>query len=374
MPKKHKDNFWTGPGKHWDVEDHVIGRPGLFRKVNENRWFKQQQELLLWMANTPYGRDLLCIPKHFPKITEISKKHITGVLDVKKVGNQYIVQKLSDFRPGAKYGNVIRHRWQLFQEYAQEYYRVKEPFFRKFPILFPVTPYAGMPCYTVTTVYPDPDPETSTVDGPVGNDIAPSTDTWANIRGGTGTLNAGPSVTTQDPNVGYSQGATNWKWMYRSIYLWDTSSIPDTDTIDSATLSPFGAGTKRETLASQEIVPVTSTPASNTDLVGADFNQLGTVAQAPVITVASYSTTAYNDFTLNATGRGNISKTGISKFGTRMEGDRADAEPAASNSAASVDGNYAEATGTGNDPKLAVTHSAAAAGGAPLIMMMGVGM
>ena len=43
------------------------------RRVNEDFWFQHWQPILLWMVNTPYGRDLLCIDKNFPPIIEIRK-------------------------------------------------------------------------------------------------------------------------------------------------------------------------------------------------------------------------------------------------------------------------------------------------------------
>jgi len=62
----------------------------------------------------------------------------------------------------------------------------------------------------------------------------------------------------------------------------------------------------------------TSTPAINTSLVAGDYQQIGSTSQtgAP-ISYADWSTTGYNDFTLDAVGLGNINKTGISKFGVR---------------------------------------------------------
>ena len=41
------------------------------RRLNEDKWFFINQPLLLWLANTDYGRDLLCIPKQYNEIIDI---------------------------------------------------------------------------------------------------------------------------------------------------------------------------------------------------------------------------------------------------------------------------------------------------------------
>lgn len=95
--------------------------------IKEDLWFKQQQRMLLWMANTDYGRDLLCIKKKFPKIIEIGKNHITCLSNIKKVNGLYHIQKTTAFKVGAKWANVIRYRWPEFQQYAQVYYAQQHP-------------------------------------------------------------------------------------------------------------------------------------------------------------------------------------------------------------------------------------------------------
>ena len=76
------------------------------------------------------------------------------------------------------------------------------------------------------------------------------------------------------------------------------------------------------------------------------------------ITIASWSTAGYNNFTLNAAGISNINKTGASWFGTRLSGDFDNSEPVYSASLiARVNIYLADNTGTTNDPKLVVIHT-----------------
>ena len=212
---------------------------------------------------------------------------------------------------------------------------------------------------TTTTVYPDADPETTTVDGDVRQSSAG--DTFANLRAGAGT-SAQPSVASSTcGTLNATTVSNNYDVLIRFIALFDTSSIPDTDTIDSATLSFHGRSKSDQMGGTHGIGVVTSTPASNTDLVAGDYAQLATTRQANDITLASWSTVGYNDFALNATGLGNISKTGVSKFGSRLSFDIDNSAPTWGSEESVAGGNYAaDDAGTTRDPKLAVIHTGAA--------------
>ncbi|MDI6815280.1 MAG: hypothetical protein QMC90_04290, partial [Dehalococcoidales bacterium] len=88
------------------------------------------------------------------------------------------------------------------------------------------------------TFYPDADPETSSVDGVVAdtnNDLP-----WADLIAEPGS-SAGPSTAGYVAFlIGSSSSANKWKNLYRTIFLFDTSSLPDNATITAATLSLYG--------------------------------------------------------------------------------------------------------------------------------------
>jgi len=147
-------------------------------RVDEQVWFDTVQPLLIWMANTDYGRDLLNIDKSFPLITQMGKNFVRS---------QYSPGKfITDFRVGAKWANVIRCRFAEFWNYAQ-YYPLRQ---------HSVIPAISRTMGTTTTLYPDPDPETTTVDGYAWN-IVVAGQSWANTRGGNG-VNADDSSTEVD--------------------------------------------------------------------------------------------------------------------------------------------------------------------------------
>ena len=160
-----------------------------------------------------------------------------------------------------------------------------------------------------------------------------------------------------------------WDNIYRCFFLFDTSPIDDADNIDSAVFSlvfDTTAGWFLDELSpAGAIALVECTIASNTAIASSDFEGTvgNTTRQATDKTLASLTVddTTYNDWTLNATGRGNISLTSITKLGARIASDADDTEPTWS----ADDQTYvapiaAENSGTSEDPKLEVTHSAAA--------------
>lgn len=231
----------------------------------------------------------------------------------------------------------------------------------RFPVLLAV----------VSDFFPDPDPESTSVDGMAGRRA--QDEAFGTIRSGAGTA-ADSAPIIMALWIEASTTSNQYRDILRNIVLFDTSSIPDGDTIDSATLGAVG-DEKEAGLGSLNWTLDTSSPASNTDIVTADYNiaNWGGVRQATDITYANWTVGSYNNFTLNATGLGNISKTGISKFGFRIANDFDNSAPTWSSAAISrLTSRSADQTGTANDPKLSVTHTAAVAG-MDLRPLLGVG-
>jgi hypothetical protein len=209
---------------------------------------------------------------------------------------------------------------------------------------------------TVSTFYPDANPETTSVDGYTSRG---TNETWANKRAGA-TGGANDTAAANYLELVAHNVADLWSTLTRVFSLFDTSSLGDLDTIDSATYE-FVSIDRTNTL-SDSLSLITTTPASNTGLVDADYAQVAAVKQATDITFASLTvdSATYNVMTLNATGRGNISKTGVSKFGLRTTNDADNTTPTWSSGVASSTGMAsAEETLTGDKrPKLVVTHTA----------------
>ena len=60
--------------KFYDRTDKELGQQVI--RVPEDIWFEDQQFILLQLANTDYGKDLLCIPREYKNIFKIGKNHI----------------------------------------------------------------------------------------------------------------------------------------------------------------------------------------------------------------------------------------------------------------------------------------------------------
>jgi hypothetical protein len=217
---------------------------------------------------------------------------------------------------------------------------------------------------TVDTYYPNAHTESTSVDGYSGQDNVLGS--WATVRNAVTGSTAGDSGTVLQMYVGnYNVGGAKY-WIYRSALLFDTSALGDTDTIDSATLSLYPVTKLADSLSltNTSFRMVTSTPASNTAVTTADYDQFGLVAGATDLAISGITTGSYSMvFTLNATGLTWIDATGITKLGVRHTADTEDENPIAPGSAddySLIYASSADTTGTTQDPKLIVTHTAIA--------------
>lgn len=138
----------------------------------------------------------------------------------------------------------------------------------------------------------------------------------------------------------------------RGCFWFDTSAIGATSIISAAVFSIFGAGTTNNAdTDSVSIVGFTGTVVGfNGDQ--RDFSRFDSTKFATDMLFSAWSTSAYNDFTLNASGIANISKTSISKFGVRTAKDLSTTQPGGQND---VTGTYAD--NGSNKPKLVVTYA-----------------
>lgn len=227
---------------------------------------------------------------------------------------------------------------------------------------------------TTSTFYPDADPESTSVDGDVFHSLGVGSGvSWASLVGAAGN-GSSDSATAGNVFIRSDTGSGNWRQMFRFVTLFDTSSIPDTDTISSATISYWGnvvdADTFSLTLNVSEIGP-----ASNTSLTSSDYATISSTKLATGVGWGSLTAGAYNDLSFNASGIAAISKTGVSKFVARNENDIDVSSPTWTSSAAqNFEVRTADTTGTTNDPKLVVEHgSAAVAIPSSNLALLGVG-
>jgi hypothetical protein len=310
-------------------------------------WFDQHQRTLLRLLAWPlvgrWFRWVLCIRRH-----DVGYHgRIVALLP-----HAYTVANAdgtltTDFRTHAKYAKrlyyAFRPLWWTLHAWDQA---IANPFV---PAL-----NAG---FDTLTAYPDPDPETVSVDGQLA--VAIFGDTWANVI--IANANAVNDSGTQLIFAGFkgSPNANQWANLWRSMFLFDTSSI-GSGVVSDAILSLSGSAKLDDLAASPTVDVYTAAPASNTALATTDMPLVGSVSQTgSALAYASFSTTGYNDFTFNATGRSNIATSGVSKFSIRTANYDAAATgpPYLASTETSVTGFFADQSGSVGDPKLVVTYA-----------------
>jgi hypothetical protein len=323
-------------------------------------WFNKHQKKLFWLLNTPG----ICV--WFRWVLCIDSKEIINRIEP----NAYWfgARRRGD-------GTEVRADFRTHWKYSKRLYYAFKPLWWSMHVwdllvdgLVPQLSFG----FDTLTAFPDPDPETTTVDGRVLRQVV--SESFSTIRAGAGTL-AEPSSAT--PRVGIFASGTvdEYTNLERYIALFDTSSIDDANTISAATFSLMGFA-KGETITGQSVGVVASTPASNTDLVAADYSQLGITRFAGDLTIASFSITGYNDFAFNASGLAAISKTGITKLGVCVSCDLDNTAPTwVSTGNARANFRSADQAGTTEDPKLVITHALVVTPGGtiPTLLLMGVG-
>ena len=195
-----------------------------------------------------------------------------------------------------------------------------------------------------------------------------STATWATARSNATGVGAFPTAATTRVGTGIF-GASNFFNIRRTFFPCDTSGIPDTDTVSAATFYGYGSSVNGNGDDDGDdwfnIVGPTS-QASNTTLALEDYDQCGgtspTEWSSGRIDYSSISIVAYNAWALNAAGVSAVSKTGYTLIGMREGHDVLDSAYAgAAGTNNGIRFHTSEATGTGNDPYLEVTHAAASA-------------
>ena len=335
--------------KFWFPDRQEIA--AIHMLINEDVWFQRYQDLLLGMANTRVGRDLLYIPQEYPVIVKFHKNCVHFFDGYDAQGNGVFG---ADFRIGAKWANVIRYRWTAFNSLARYFLANKD-------LTVPVSPLvlSARAVHALTlTAYPNPNTETTSVDGVVTYTYTSTN--WATSHDALSGTSASDTNATLFLQL-YRNGGGLY-YLERAFTLFDTSSLTSGATISAATYSISENNGGAADADSLSVGIVQTSPASNTAIVSADYDQCGAVTAptegATRKTLASLSTFAYNDFALNATGISWISKTDITKLGFRLSRDMDNTAPSGANGDTF---DSADASGTTADPKLVVTYTLTAA-------------
>ncbi len=210
------------------------------------------------------------------------------------------------------------------------------------------------------------------------NNVSTSTTvTYYSASGGDGEIyHGGSSVwsTIHDATSGTADDTSSTAYVYSEYYggggdFWqarvalpfDTSGLPDSATIATATLYVY-VDTKSDADNDGDdfIRVIQNTTASETSLANGDWDEIGAVdnstAGASDTDITGISTGGYLAIPLNTTGVGWISKTGYTKLGLR-EGHDAKDTPPAGNGLTGVRIHTADYTGTSRDPYIEISYT-----------------
>jgi len=133
-----------------------------------------------------------------------------------------------------------------------------------------------------------------------------------------GYINAAPYATTRNYTNGFVYGASTTAtigqnydtvnyFLYRSFLYFDTSGIPPDATITAVVLSIYGQ--TDNSVTNFDITVRDGQPTYPHDpLVTGDYLYTNYSGDGGSLSTAGFSTSAYNDITLNATGRGWINQ------------------------------------------------------------------
>jgi hypothetical protein len=193
-------------------------------------------------------------------------------------------------------------------------------------------------------IYPDPDPESTSIDG----SLLRTSSTKADCRNNTNATQVVSNGLTGF--IGSYGPGTSWL-CYRLFHLFDTSPIGTGQQVTSATIYVYVS-----IRYGYIIHVVSSSPASNTDLVAADYGTKGDTSFGSW-DESSFTNGSYCSAALNASGLTAINMTGVSKFALRTAQDLDDSTWPTATARATY--HFAEQTGTTTDPYLRVVYSAA---------------
>jgi hypothetical protein len=309
--------------------------------VFNKRWFKQHEKIILLVANTRLGRFFFGISGSVPRgkqIKEIMPDCVTWLND----NGVYRTEFLNQDKYGHRLYSGLKPFWYLLHFIDW---------------LFSFVPFPRLRLnfgFDTLTAYPAVG-ENSPVDGFVGR--TSGGESFNALRSNAGTLANATDVWGPIASLKGGTVSDEFTRIDRGVFLFDTSSIDDDATINSATLSLYG-DYKENSLglsdAEAGLALVSASPAADDTLVNADYQSLGSTRYAPDISYSSFTVSVYNDFSLNAAGLAAISKTGLSRFGTRQAIDLDGGTPAWVSSAISELWVLFRDFGAPSSPKLVV--------------------
>ena len=205
-------------------------------------------------------------------------------------------------------------------------------------------------------------------DGYISN---PANDTWAGAHDAT---DGNPTYTSVNDSLAYALEAGVNHRIARGFTPFDISaSIPDNATVNSSTVSLYVTAKSDEDNDGDDyiVAMATTTQASTASLVGADFDNCGSLATGDPnpdeassrFDITDITTGAYNTWTLN--NMNDVSKTGFTLIGWREGHDVENTSMVGADVTNRIAIDFSEQAGTATDPYITVDYTEAAVAVAP---------
>lgn len=210
--------------------------------------------------------------------------------------------------------------------------------------------------FLATAIYPVYSDTTATYYAGAGDGHVRNTgDTWDTCHDATVGMSANYTAEWATGIVALGDGSMDIR---RGFFPIDTSGLPDTANISAALLKVNLYGSvDNDNDGDDYLVVIQTTQASTSELITADYNQCGSVTNPTEGSDQKELTgigTGYKTWTLNATGRGWISKISWTKLGIREGHDCLNHASVADNSISTY---WSDMSDTTYDPYLEVTYT-----------------
>jgi len=206
---------------------------------------------------------------------------------------------------------------------------------------------------TTTVVYSDSSDGTAQEAYSAGSGVP-----WSTIRSGAGTdwvrstFNDGYAIYIRSDNN--LSPPDYWRILARSIFSFDTSFL-GSDAVSSAELELYGKS-KQDALSISPDINIFSSSSIGS---ASSFADIGSAPFSTAVSYSGWSTSSYNSFVLNSSGRSHINKSGDTYFATKNENyDNDNVAPTWTSTKISyLEVYFTEEAGTSFDPKITIEHT-----------------
>lgn len=315
------------------------------------RWIKDNQAMLLSLARTAFGRDLLGIDRALPRIVQITSDGFTSHLGG--------LELQSHFTPGT---TPMLKRLVQFEGPLASYMR-----YFSSKDYAPFSPLTNAALSAVCIVDP------FTADVADRGMVSDGGSSWPNTRNGTGSVSLEAVDRVRHYAVAWRYSATNYA-IYRAWLWWTTgTTIPSENTITAASLEVYfsitHAAVTRDFYLVENRQASTALATSDWTRIGASGVGTGTGQPFGTVTRTPSEAASSETFTINSDGWAKIAQGSGNTYFSVVESDDWNNTTPGSESTAGAEFNSADAAS--NKPTLSVTHTAPAT--SKHLMLLGIG-